>query len=227
MHNCKQKTSIKHAFFDVDDTLISQKSMLNFINLYFRKIDKEPLKLQFDSDIKYLLMNDVDWKIANTVYYSYFQHFIITEVKKTIDLWFNSSLTKEKKFYNKSIVKVLKKHQSEGTVCVFVSGSFRELLQPIADDLGVEHILSINLERAGEKYTGNIIPPQTIGDGKADAIRLFLDAHGGNAEDCYAYGDDISDVPMLEAVGNPRAVAGGRRLEAYAKDKGWPILRPD
>jgi HAD superfamily hydrolase (TIGR01490 family) len=227
MHNHKKTLNKKYAFFDVDDTLISQKSMIEFISLHFHKIDNEPLKLQFNTDIKNLIMNDIDWSIANTVYYSYFQHFIINEVKRTIASWFKSNFTEEYNFYNKNIVRTLKRHQLENTVCVFVSGSFRELLQPIADDLDVEHILSINLERNGEKYTGNIIPPQTIGSGKADAINLFLAAHGGNAKECYAYGDDISDVPMLEAVGNPRAVAGGRRLETYAKDKGWPILQPN
>ncbi|MBA3610362.1 MAG: HAD-IB family hydrolase, partial [Rubrobacter sp.] len=39
----------------------------------------------------------------------------------------------------------------------------------------------------------------------------------------YAYADAISDLPMLEAVGNPVAVNPDRRLEASAKERGWRI----
>jgi phosphoserine phosphatase len=39
----------------------------------------------------------------------------------------------------------------------------------------------------------------------------------------YAYADAISDLPMLEAVGNPVAVNPDRRLLAAAKDRGWQV----
>jgi HAD superfamily hydrolase (TIGR01490 family) len=216
-----------YAFFDVDDTLIKTKSMFTFSEKFFSTKKNTRHELQFDEEMASLFNKDTNWKIINSIYYSYFKHFPIADVESVAQQWFLRFSANKSDFYHRNIVQILQQHQSEGTICVFVSGSFRELLQPIADDLGVKHILSINLERNGEKYTGNIIPPQTIGDGKADAINLFLAAHGGDANECYAYGDDISDVPMLEAVGNPRAVAGGRRLETYAKDKGWPILQPN
>ena len=226
MYNPINKTK-NYAFFDVDDTVIKTKSMFTFSKKYFSTTKNTSLELKFDKEMASLFKKDADWTIINSIYYSYFRHFPITDVESVAQQWFLRFSTNKSDFYHRNIVQILQQHQSEGTICVFVSGSFRELLQPIADDLGVGHILSINLERDGERYTGNIIPPQTIGDGKADAIKLFLAAHGGNAKHCYAYGDDISDVPMLEAVGKPRAVAGGRRLETYAKDKGWPILQPN
>jgi len=226
MYNPINKTK-NYAFFDVDDTVIKTKSMFTFSKKYFSTTKNTSLELKFDEEMASLFKKDTDWTIINSIYYSYFRHFPITDVESVAQQWFLRFSTNKSDFYHRNIVQILQQHQSEGTICVFVSGSFRELLQPIADDLGVGHILSINLERDGERYTGNIIPPQTIGDGKADAIKLFLAAHGGNAKHCYAYGDDISDVPMLEAVGKPRAVAGGRRLETYAKDKGWPILQPN
>lgn len=227
MHKPSIKKENIFAFFDVDDTIISTKSMLDFIAIYFSNAKNQRLKNKFYNEVQTLTNLGSSWETMNEVYYSYFDNFSIESVRKTSNLWFKSNIKKPLKFYHKNIIKTLKEHQSNGIECVFVSGSFRELLQPIADDLGVEHILSINLERDGDRYTGNIIPPQTIGEGKADAIKLFLMAHGGDAKECYGYGDDISDVPMLEAVGNPRAVAGGRRLEAFAKNKGWPIIQPN
>jgi fatty acyl-CoA reductase len=41
----------------------------------------------------------------------------------------------------------------------------------------------------------------------------------------YAYADSISDLPMLEAVGNPVAVNPDRRLAAAARSRGWQIRR--
>jgi HAD superfamily hydrolase (TIGR01490 family) len=203
------------------------KSMFSFIEIYFSHNKNTILEKRFHIELSNLIKNKIDRKIINAKYYSFFKNLPILSINRVCREWFDTHSSQKELFYNNSVIKQLAQHQSESTICVFVSGSFRELLQPIADDLGVEHILSINLERNGKTYTGNIIPPQTIGGGKADAINLFLAARGGNAKECYAYGDDISDVPMLEAVGNPRAVAGGRRLETYAKNKGWPILQPN
>ncbi len=41
----------------------------------------------------------------------------------------------------------------------------------------------------------------------------------------YAYADSISDLPMLEAVGNPVAVNPDRRLAAAARERGWQLRR--
>ena len=39
-----------------------------------------------------------------------------------------------------------------------------------------------------------------------------------------AYSDSMSDLPMLEAVGEPSVVNPGRRLLRIAKQRDWPIL---
>lgn len=227
MLNSVSKEMQTYAFFDVDDTIIKQKSMLNFIQLHFKKTNDKKLQKEFYKEINALIKSDASWEIANKVYYSYFSNFNILSVRETINSWVDVNIKNLSNFYNKNIIKTLREHQSNGVECVFVSGSFRELLQPIADDLGVDHILSINLERDNDRYTGNILPPQTIGNGKAEAMRQFIQGKNSHLSDCYAYGDDISDVPMLEIVGNPVAVSGGRRLESYAQEKGWRIITPN
>jgi HAD superfamily hydrolase (TIGR01490 family) len=225
MLNINMMKSPKYAFFDVDDTVISAKSMFSFTELYFKQNPEDSLQKLFNDEINTLFKNDTDWKIVNSVYYSYFKHFPISKVSAVCQQWFLSHIEDRQQFYHQNVLQELRQHQIEGTECVFVSGSFRELLQPIADDLGVEHILSINLERDGLMFTGDILPPQTIGSGKADAVKAFLDSRQADAHNCFAYGDDISDVQMLEIVGKPRAVSGGRRLEAYALEMGWPIVQ--
>lgn len=215
-----------YAFFDVDDTVISVKSLLSFVDLYFQYYPDDSLQQAYNEEMERLFSTDTDWKTINTRFYSYFKHFPISQVNKISQQWFTQHSANKNHFYHKNVLNILKAHQSNGVECVFVSGSFRELLQPIADDLGIKHILSINLVRDGLLFTGEIHPPQTIGAGKATAIHHFLAQHKANACDCYAYGDDISDVPMLEVVGKPFAIDGGRRLTPYAQSMGWEVIQP-
>jgi phosphoserine phosphatase len=64
-----------------------------------------------------------------------------------------------------------------------------------------------------------------IGHGKDDALRSFLTPQGARAQDCYAYGDDISDLAMLEAVGMAVAVGATTDLTTLAGARGWGHLR--
>jgi HAD superfamily hydrolase (TIGR01490 family) len=212
-----------YAFFDVDETLISMKSMFSFMALYFAHYPNPTLEHSFHQTMK---KENIPREVKNANYYHFFRSFPVTNIRAACQLWFKQNAINNTSFYHQNILQQLKQHQAQGTECVLVSGSFNELLQPIADDLGVEHILSINLERDGLMFTGNIIAPQTIGMGKADAMKAFLLDKPCDPKDCFAYGDDISDVPMLEVVGNPRAVSGGRRLEDYARERGWRVLEP-
>ena len=66
---------------------------------------------------------------------------------------------------------------------------------------------------------------KTIGPGKAEAIAKFLQLNGADAAACWAIGDDLSDLPMLELVGNPVAVGCGTPLANLANKRGWTILQ--
>jgi hypothetical protein len=48
-------------------------------------------------------------------------------------------------------------------------------------------------------------------------------AGGYDLADCYAYSDSITDLPMLEAVGNPTVVNPDRALRKIAVERGWPL----
>jgi hypothetical protein len=40
---------------------------------------------------------------------------------------------------------------------------------------------------------------------------------------CYAYSDSVTDLPMLEAVGQPHAVNPDKGLRRVAVERGWPV----
>ena len=227
MLNIKNTTHINYAFFDLDETIISTKSMMSFIDLYFNHYANENTKKDFHYRINKLIKNNTPRTEINSKFYENFKGFPISRVKKICQLWFDEMSNKKNNFYNKNVVDVLKKHQLNGTECVFISGSFQELIKPIAEDLNVKHTISNKLENNGFTYSGKLLPPQTIGEGKAEALLSFSNKHQIDLSLCFAYGDDISDAPMLNLVGNPTVISGEKELEKHAQKNGWKILQPN
>ena len=62
-------------------------------------------------------------------------------------------------------------------------------------------------------------------DGQAVAVGAH--AHGHHLDDCFAYSDSYSDVPMLSVVGHPSAVNPDTALTRLAHAHNWPILHLD
>jgi phosphoserine phosphatase len=46
---------------------------------------------------------------------------------------------------------------------------------------------------------------------------------GVHLDDCVAYADSTSDLPLLEAVGHPVAVNPETRLASIARKRGWLV----
>ena len=55
-------------------------------------------------------------------------------------------------------------------------------------------------------------------------MREHAREHGHDLDDCFAYSDSYSDVPMLSVVGHPAAVNPDMRLRQTALHHDWPIL---
>jgi HAD superfamily hydrolase (TIGR01490 family) len=217
-------TSTSYAFFDVDDTLISVKSMLSFQDFWYQKYPDRAAECRYRADLRTRFRPDACWASLNRLYYSYFAGRSEAAVIEAGRQWFEQLHAGKRDFFHSTVVADLLEHASSGRPAVFVSGSFPALLKPIAKFLGVRDVLATQLEVRDGLYTGAILPPQTIGEGKAEAIRRFLSERQVPAASCYAYGDDISDLPMLEAVGHPVVVPGGRGLEAQARVLGWRVM---
>jgi phosphoserine phosphatase len=58
---------------------------------------------------------------------------------------------------------------------------------------------------------------------KAEAMREMAVAEGIDLANSYAYSDSITDLPMLELVGNPVAVNPDRDLARIAREREWEV----
>lgn len=112
----------------------------------------------------------------------------------------------------------------KGHDVILVSGALDFLMQLLADHLGATGIIANRLEVKDGFATGKLLRPVVAGPEKARLIREHANAHGHNLNECFAYSDSYSDVPMLSVVGYPAAVNPDRRLKLLAQAYHWPIL---
>jgi HAD superfamily hydrolase (TIGR01490 family) len=219
--------SAAYAFFDVDDTLIAIKSMFSFQDYWYTAVGDSAGRAVFMEEMDRLRGENAPWEVLNRRYYAHFAGRSVVATAACAADWYAHVEQTTPRLYHTAVVAELRRHQQAGVEPVFVSGSFPALMAPVAQRLDVRHILATTLEETADgRYTGNILPPQTIGAGKAVAVQAFLAERGISAAHCHAYGDDISDAPMLDAVGFPTAVSGGRGLELHARSQGWRVMAP-
>lgn len=107
---------------------------------------------------------------------------------------------------------------------VLVSGALDIVLAHFAKEVKATHIIGNRLEMHQGYATGKLLRPVVAGPTKARLIAEHAKEHGHELEDCYAYSDSYSDVPMLSVVGHPAAVNPDKQLTYLARAYHWPII---
>jgi putative phosphoserine phosphatase/1-acylglycerol-3-phosphate O-acyltransferase len=117
-------------------------------------------------------------------------------------------------------------HQRKRHTVAVVSSALRYQIEPLARDLGIEHVMCTRLEVDGDgKITGQVVHPSCYGVGKAVAAREFAAAHTLDLKQSFFYTDSEEDLPLLDIVGRPRPINPSRALRAIAAKRGWPARR--
>ncbi|UCH60349.1 MAG: HAD-IB family hydrolase [Anaerolineales bacterium] len=124
---------------------------------------------------------------------------------------------------------VIENHQTQAHRVIMISGSFTPLLNKLTVRLGLECAIATPLVVKDGHYTGKIIPPLNIGQGKVERLLCFLNGRGKeiDLERSYFYTDSFVDVPVLEMFGNPVAVYPDESLVALAAERGWTVIGGD
>ncbi len=79
-----------------------------------------------------------------------------------------------------------------------VSGGFLEVLEPLAERLGIDYVLANRLEVRDGLLTGRTVGPVVDAAAKARALQ---DWSNGKEELTVAVGDGANDIPMLQKAG--------------------------
>jgi phosphatidylglycerophosphatase C len=117
--------------------------------------------------------------------------------------------------FRPEMVERLKWHQDQGHAVVLVSASLATYLRPMADELGIDDVLAVEMvaDESGV-LTGAVVGgANTRGPLKAARLRAWLDARYGMGTEVelWAYGDSTGDVELLAAADHPTWV--GKRAE--------------
>jgi HAD superfamily hydrolase (TIGR01490 family) len=113
----------------------------------------------------------------------------------------------------------------EGFICAILTASTKYASSPLADELGIEHVICTELEVEGGRFTGGYEEPLCYGVGKVERAERWASELGVDLSRSVFYTDSVSDVPMLERVGEPRVVNPDPRLRVRAAFERWPVER--
>lgn len=114
-------------------------------------------------------------------------------------------------------------HRRAGHVLAVLTSATRYLAGPLAADLGIEHVLVTQLVVRDGIFTGEAVSPVCYGRGKTYWAERFAKETGVDLGASYFYTDSITDLPVLERVGEPRVVNPDPRLRRLARRRGWPV----
>lgn len=94
---------------------------------------------------------------------------------------------------------------------------------PVARELGIDHVLSSELEVRDGRFTGEPVLPLCYGSGKVTLAERWAAARQIELSRSVFFTDSVSDVPMLMRVGEPVVVNPDPRLRLAAWRRKWPV----
>lgn len=122
---------------------------------------------------------------------------------------------------------VLADHKAKGDLVVIASTTPEHFVRPLAQRLGIDHVVASRWQQDAGTYTGHLDGEFVWGRGKLTAVQRWAHEHGVSLRRSSAYSDSFYDGPLLNAVGHPHAVNPDARLTLLATLKGWPIRHLD
>ena len=97
-----------------------------------------------------------------------------------------------------------------------VSGGFSQVLEPLADEIGLDYWMANNLEVLNGKLTGSMVGPIIDAEAKATALKSWAVESGVALEQTIAIGDGANDIQMLQCAGYAVAFRPKPVLRQYA-----------
>jgi HAD superfamily hydrolase (TIGR01490 family) len=119
---------------------------------------------------------------------------------------------------------LLEKHRQQGDFLLIITATNQFVTGPIADSLGVDHILATVPEFIDGAYTGKPLGTPCFQQGKVTRLMEWLESSGHTLENSYFYSDSHNDLPLLQLVSHPVAVDPDDILAAHAHQQQWPII---
>ena len=211
------------AFFDIDGTLIARNSAPLYMK-HLRETGqarRRDIARTFYYVGRYKLgLLDIERAIAVSV--TWIRGRDEAAVRADCDAWYATTV---RGYLYPAMAATVEAHRRAGHVLVLLTSATRYLAGPLAADLGIEHLLVTQLLVEAGRFTGEVVRPVCYGEGKTYWAERFAAEHDVDLGQSYFYTDSITDLPLLERVGEPRVVNPDPRLGRVAARRGWPVAR--
>ncbi|MEN8175365.1 MAG: HAD family hydrolase [Pseudomonadota bacterium] len=119
---------------------------------------------------------------------------------------------------------LLEKHREAGDTLMIVTATNSFVTAPIADRLGVPHLIATDPEIAAGRYTGRVSGEPSFREGKVSRLKAWVADNGSSLDGSWFYSDSHNDIPLLEIVDHPVAVDPDDELHRLAESRGWPVI---
>jgi len=116
-------------------------------------------------------------------------------------------------------------HMARGHTVAIISSATPYQVEPVARDLGIEHVICSRYEVKDGVFTGGIVRPLCFGQGKVDAAERLASEHGVDLDQSFFYSDSDDDIELLQRVGHPQPLNPNTRLTEISEKQGWPVRR--
>jgi HAD superfamily hydrolase (TIGR01490 family) len=211
------------AFFDLDKTVIAKSSTLAFSRPFYKGglVNRRAVLKSSFAQFVYLLQGADEDSMDRMR--DYLKTLCAGWPVETVNAIVAETLHEliDPMVYAEAVA-LFDEHHTAGRDVVIVSSSGEEVVGPIGEMLGVDHVIATRMVVEDGRYTGEIAF-YAYGAGKAEAIRELAAERGYDLDQCWAYSDSYTDRPMLEAVGHPVAVNPDKPLRRHAAEQGWRL----
>ncbi len=209
------------AFFDLDGTLLPAPSLeWRFIAWLLARdeISGRNLTRWLGQCAREILRDRTAALDGNKLYLAGLPSSLVNEWVRSIEL-------NPPAFCTDGIARLLW-HYAQGHRVILVSGTLAPLARKLARHLPCPvDVCATELDALDGLWTGWLAGDHMSGWAKARAAVAQAALHGLDLSRSFAYGNDASDIPMLELAGHRLAVNPTVDLSRSARQQGWRISR--
>ena len=122
---------------------------------------------------------------------------------------------------------LVSRHQTERNLCIIITATNSFVTAPIAQALGIEHLIATEPEQIDGQFTGRVAGVPCFQKGKITRLEQWLDKQNLtwlSFLQSWFYSDSLNDLPLLGKVTHPVAVDPDDTLRAHAQRNNWPII---
>lgn len=209
------------AFFDVDKTILAENSAALYLRALYERgeVDLRTVLSSLGSYVQYKVnLLNIDRFTERTV-----QRFTGQSedvLRKEAEAWFGEFVLP---VVYPEARRLVERHQERGDVVALVSGATKYVVDPLAEHLGVHHSLHTRMEVREGCFTGRVVQPVCVGEGKIYWLQQLIEREAIDLARSWFYTDSMSDLPLLELVGHPVAVNPDPLLYRTARRRRWPV----